>query len=455
MNHRRPALFHVLAGAILAAFAWRAPAGWTDSTSAPALAITRANVWTPRGVLADHDVLVRGGRISALGPHGTLRIPGGTREIRGRGHTLLPGLIDSHVHFSLSLGTRLPSRYTPAEIQALTAKQLLRSGVTYGRVHLMDIVSGPALKKLAASDVFPSPRIQLGGPGFFGGQPEWDSPTGNVWGVKDVDDATAKVRRVKDAGGDWIALHQVRRFLPGELEAIVAEAGRIGIRLMAGGDLAAEAERALDAGVDSVEYVDRTESPRYADAFVAKVRGAGPGTFLVPPIGFPFRFLEYRRDAGLLDDPTLLEFMPLDLKEGILTALREARTKSSAQEKALAVATAGIPEKFRQLRASGVPVVLGTDCGSEAHFQANAIWIEMEAWRRLGVSPDEIVRAGTEIPARALRQTDIGHLDPGARADFVLYRGSIDEGPFSAARVGAVAKGGVIVVENGLWVGPR
>jgi cytosine/adenosine deaminase-related metal-dependent hydrolase len=50
--------------------------------------------------------------------------------------------------------------------------------------------------------------------------------------------------------------------------------------------------------------------------------------------------------------------------------------------------------------------------------------------------------------ARVLRRTDIGHLRPGARADFVLYRGDVEAGPFDVDRVVAVGRAGALVPMN-------
>ena len=79
------------------------------------------------------------------------------------------------------------------------------------------------------------------------------------------------------------------------------------------------------------------------------------------------------------------------------------------------------------------------------HFQANAIWWEMQAWRAAGVPHREVLTAATVNGARVLRQADVGHLRPGARADFVLYRGDVGEGAFDVERVKAVARGGVLM----------
>lgn len=101
-------------------------------------------------------------------------------------------------------------------------------------------------------------------------------------------------------------------------------------------------------------------------------------------------------------------------------------------------------KKLRQLRALGLPVAVGSDAGSTMHWQANAIWWEMEAWRAAGVGPRDVLTAATEHGARVLGWPDVGHLRPGARADFVLYRGNVEDGAFEIARVRAVGKGGVV-----------
>ena len=97
-------------------------------------------------------------------------------------------------------------------------------------------------------------------------------------------------------------------------------------------------------------------------------------------------------------------------------------------------------------------LVVGTDAGSTLHFQSGAIWWELEAWRAVGFTRREALIAATEGAARVLRLNDIGRLEPGARANFVLYRGDVESGPFDFIRVLAVAKGGVLFVTDGQWL---
>ena len=99
-------------------------------------------------------------------------------------------------------------------------------------------------------------------------------------------------------------------------------------------------------------------------------------------------------------------------------------------------------------------MAIGTDAGSPLHFQAGAIWWELEAWRATGASHREALIAATEHAARVLHTADVGRLTVGSRADFVLYRGNAEDGRFEQARVLAVGKGGVLFVADGRWVGP-
>jgi imidazolonepropionase-like amidohydrolase len=445
------ALPDALAVARLAALASvLATASALVAASPPALVVTNATIWTPQGVQPDREILIHDGLVRASGASGSLHRPTGARVIDATGDTLLPGLIDTHVH--LVLGVRAPPDLAAETVTFATARQLLRSGVTSGRIHLWDLPGAVNMKRLSSDDAFPAPRLMIGGPGLFGGRPEWDSPTGNVWGVKSVDDATAKVRRLKEAGVEWVALHALGRFQSGEAEAIAAEARRLGLRLMAGGDSFAEIERALALGVDSLEYQDRSDATAYPDSLLRQLLAARDRVTLVPCLGFPHRFAAYRQGLLRLDDPNYTEFFSSDAAGFITRALAEDRTKEIRWAPNDGTVPPAVAAKFRQLHTAGLPMAAGTDCGSPIHLHADAIWWELETLRRLGLSADEAVRTATETAARLLGRTDIGHLRPGARGDFVIYHGAVSDGALEVSRVRSVAKGGVLHVMDPLSV---
>jgi hypothetical protein len=210
---------------------------------------------------------------------------------------------------------------------------------------------------------------------------------------------------------------------------------------MAAGTTPQEISAALTIDPETLDYFDRTDAPYAADVLAA-IR-ARTNVILVPTPGVPFRTRAYLRDSSLLDDPT--NFMFLDA-EGAAFVLASARKDlqspgPSGEQRVLAL----LPDKLRQLRQLGLPMALGSDAGSPLHFQAGAIWWELEAWRAMGFTHREALTAATETGARVLRVDDVGRLAPGTRADFVLYRGDVESGAFDARRVIAVAKDGVLM----------
>jgi imidazolonepropionase-like amidohydrolase len=387
--------------------------------------------------------------VVAVGKSGQLARPQGARVIDAGGDTLLPGLIDGHAH--LVLPGEGPKGFRGA--LPVTGAQLLRSGVTTARIHLGDLVDGPPFARQAADDCFAAPRLQFGGPGFIGGAP--DLAEAEVWGVKDKDDGRRKIEQVRSAGARGIALHDLERFAPGQLEDLVAEARRTGLRVMAQGDDPGSIRRALDVGVDSLEYFDRTAAPLYPDDVVARLKERGNSLFLVTPVGFYHRHVEFRRSPTVLEDPALVELMPAAVGQHLLAHLRDKRTKPDTEwgEK-IQRSFATIPAKFRQLQSAGLQLVTGTDCGSAAGFHADSIWWELDTWRKLGIPPADAVRGATTRAAALLQATDVGRLDVGARADFVVLAGKLAEGRLDLRRVRYVAKGGVLFVEDGRWIGP-
>jgi len=416
------------------------------------LLVTNATLWTDDGPRAGRELLIREGRVARVARAGSTTPAAGTRILDARGDTLLPGLIDAHVH--LVSGVRLPQEFGGLERARVAAMQLLRSGVTSGRIHLWGLATAAQFAAETGDAASSAPRLVYGGPGLFGGQPDWYADDGNAWGVRDSADAELKLRRLREAGIQWVTLHSLDRFAPGEASAIVKYAHRLGLRVGAQGDSLASVQQAVSLGVDSIEYLDRSDSQEYPADLVAALQARRGSTFLVPAIGFPFRYAAYRQGRLDLDDARLTEFMPPAVAEFARHAMHEDQDRPIPYAPEWREVPAPTPAKFRQLARSKLPLVTGTDCGSPLHSQADAIWWELETWRQLGVPLPEIVRAATRRAAELLGDPAAGHLRPGAHGDFVLYRGSLADGPLSVARVRSVAKGGVLFVDEGQWTAP-
>jgi imidazolonepropionase-like amidohydrolase len=419
------------------------------------LVVTNTNVWTRGTVLTNRDVVFRDGRVAAIVRAGR-DTHAGLRRIDGTGHTLLPGLIDAHLHFTISGG--LPARDGPRpDLEALTAQQVLRSGVTSGRLHLATIEEAARLKARSTDPCDAVPRLQVGGPGLSGAL---QKDSNNFQGVKSAEDAAAKIDRARAAGIDWVAVHNADRFAPGLLDAVATAARNAGVRVMAAGSTPEEITAALAIRPDTLDYFDQTTEPRYGAAMLDRIK-AQKNLVLVPTPGVPYRTIEYLRSPARLEHPANFDLLSAFDRAFVLANAQQALAGADGT-RAQRIAPF-LAEKIRQLRALGLPMAVGSDAGSPVQFPADAIWWELEAWRSTGASHREALLAATEGGARVLDQGarganestrdargpgkgrgEIGNLEVGSRADFVLYRGNVEVGPFDGSRVLAVGKGGVL-----------
>ena len=352
-----------------------APIAQTACDRSP-LVVRNTSVWTPGGFLRHRDVIVRDGRIAAIEPASAG--PGGTTTIDGAGHTLLPGFVDLHLHFVIPGG--LPAGDKPrTDVADISGRQLLRSGITSGRLHLATLDEAVALKSRSADPCQPWPRLQVGGPGLSGAV---DRDYGNFQGARSLEDAVAKIERFRAAGVDWVAIHDADRFGPGVLEAIARAARAANIRLMAAGSTPAEIAAALTMRPDTLDYFDRTAAPRYTGEILQAMRGQ-PNLALVPTPGVPYRTLTYVKTPSLLENPAGFDRLAeRDRAFVIATAKKDlAGPEAGRSERVMQ----SLPEKFRQLRQLPLTMAIGSDAGSTLHFPADAIWWDLEAWRALGV----------------------------------------------------------------------
>ncbi len=386
------------------------------------------------------DVLVAEGRIAKIGKAGTVPFAG--RTIDSSGNTLLPGLIDAHLHFSI------PGLPVGERTEEYSGRQLLRSGVTAGRLHLAPLEKARELKRLGVEECATIPALVTGGPGIAGGVPQLNGP--QYGGVKDAEDARAKVRRIAEAGLDWVALHDIEKFSMDEREALHQEARKHGLKIFVAATTFEQARIGLALPADSIDYIDRTLEPSYPSDLLAAWRKAK--VMAAPTIGI---FALYSACRVARDCPANGASSFFGSSVGAAVAAQFQRDLVSnpyVLESAAFWPT--LQRKLADLRATGAPVLVATDAGSPAYLHEGSIWWEMETWRRTGVTPLEVLKSTTSRSARALGFAHRGVIRKGAIADFVLYRGDPREGSFTLDRVLAVGRRGRLLVEGGRWVGP-
>ncbi|MCC7324330.1 MAG: amidohydrolase family protein [Gemmatimonadaceae bacterium] len=397
----------------------------------PTLAVVGGRIIDGYGgpVLENGVILVAGERILAVGREGEVTIPPGTPVIDANGHTVMPGLIDMHVHLHIVghgdykrwddlYGTKDASVVMP-----IAARQLLSAGVTSARdlgARLDDILT---VKRRIAAGEIPGPRLFVSGP-FIQHAAYEPYEEAFRWGVTGADDARQKVQRIIDAGVDVVKLIDQDQMTDAEVAAVVATAHKNGKPVVAHAHRMAEIRVGLKHGVDNFEHTGLGTAPGYPDDVLQQMRERNSSLYWTPTVSPLFTLYE----AGTvfperLDDPSWRAFMPNDMGAEIRRSLSQI---PQLPYYALFPSRLPIlPTKFRQLRETGVRLMIGTDAGIPAMFHNDATWREMVKFVEFGVSPMETIQSATLWPARFLkREQDIGVLAPGRFADIILVRGN-------------------------------
>jgi imidazolonepropionase-like amidohydrolase len=435
----------VLLALFLAAFAGAAEPG-----PAPTLALVGGRIidgYEGRPI-EDGVVLIAGNRIAAVGTRSLIAVPPGIPTIDTRGMSVLPGMADMHVHLMI-LGhgdyehwdTAYRSRFR-AEIMPAAAKQLLTSGVTFARElggPLEDLLD---VKRRIEAGEIPGPRLFIAGP-FIQHKPYNDYEKEFRWGVNGAADARAKVQKIVDAGVDLVKLIDQDQMTEEEVRAVVETAHKAGRPVVAHGHREDEIRIGLKYGVDSFEHTGLATEPGYPEDILQGLRKRNQTLGWCPTIEGLF-LSEYTADGfpERLNDPRWQEGLAPDLVRDIRESLRNIGGLPYFQLVRRRIPT--LANKFRQLRESGVTLLVGTDSGIPGNFHTDSTWRELATWVDLGMTPMQAIAGATRWPAAWLkREKDIGTLAPGRYADIIAVRGDVLKHIDLLQRVDLVIKNGV------------
>jgi imidazolonepropionase-like amidohydrolase len=351
--------------------------------------------------LSGRAVVVEGGRITAVVE--ASQAPRGER-VDLTGHTLLPGLINCHVH--LCLGAEAdpvrPLRDEPASVTAIRALLRARETVEAGVTTVRDLggrdYAEMAVRRAIEEGWAPGPRIlaagkaicMTGGHGWWIGR-ETDGP----------DDARKAVREQLKAGADVIKLIATGGVMtpgvePGasqltreEMGAAIDEARKAGRRTAAHAQGSDGIADAVEAGITTIEHgIFLTEE------IVARMKARG--TYLVATLNAPAAISAGGLAAGIPD------FMV---------------------RKSDAVVPAHVAS-FQLARRVGVGIAAGSDAGTPLNRHGDFA-TELELMVKHGMSPLEVIRAATSVAAEALGLgAETGRVAPGLAADLVAVAGN-------------------------------
>ncbi|MBX9860204.1 MAG: amidohydrolase family protein [Sphingomonas sp.] len=372
-------------------------------------------------------VLVRGEMIIAVGPD--IVAPADAKTIALPGTTLLPGLIDAHVHLFLHPYNEAPWNdqvlKEPLALRTVRAAANARATLMAGFTTVRDLGTEGAgyadvgLKAAIAQGIVPGPRmlvatralVATGSYGPKGFDPGFDVPQGAE--EADGPALVAAARRQIGRGADVVKLYADYRWGPGEpsrptfssdeIRAVVDAAHAAGRKVAAHASSVEGMRRATLAGVDTIEHGDGGTPEIFA---LMKARGVA----LCPTLAAGDAIERYRGWNGLAPEPTSI------------IAKRAS---------------------FAAARAAGVTLCVGGDTGVFSHG-ANARELElMMAW---GMSPADVLMAATSGNAAVLGVDDrVGSIRPGMLADLVAVRGNPLSDTGVLRSIDLVVKGGEAV----------
>jgi imidazolonepropionase-like amidohydrolase len=388
------------------------------------------------GVLVTDDK----GRIVAAGPASAVSVPKDAERIDATGLTILPGIIDCHVHLSLRLepvAEQVQRSATDLTVRALlTGRDFLEAGVTTIR----DAGYTPAgIKRAFASGAFPGPRTQVSCTPLSqtGGHGDGWTPSGAILetevsdlppGIADGVDAVRRATRMQiRAGADWIKVMatggvlsaadtpDASQFTIDEMRAIVEEAKAAGIKgTLAHAEGTAGIKNALRAGITSIEHGDLLDDEGI-DLMLER------GVPLIPTFNINFALMDSDRVARGDVPPWAIEKMTyLFNKQQV---------------------------NFRHAVERGVKVIMGTDSFSGMYPPA-----ELAYMAEYGLGAFRAIQAATSDAAALLGLADqVGTLETGKVADLIAVAGDPLADPElwrDPARIVFVMQGGRVVADR-------
>jgi imidazolonepropionase-like amidohydrolase len=381
---------------------------------------------------------------------------GGGEVVDVSGKTVLPGLIDLHVH---SLSVAGPYAYYDGELHLEDhTKAMLRAGVTsYLDLGSSQHVIFEQRSRIHAGDIL-APQLFAAGPLLTptGGHPCYDGTP--------PDDFCIFIDSPADVGGAFEALlprapdfvkivlesgisHRLAHLSRPSVAAIQEAAASAGVRVIAHVAEAADIVMALDAGVTLFAHIPDEDliSPELAR------RMAAAGAVVVPTLSVRDGLYRTAHDMLTeLDDPTLAD----DVPAGVIAALRDPASVAELRtaryrELAKRWRDHGIVNLKTCLQA-GVTIATGSDAGNVGVFHGLSLRREIALLVEAGMPPLEALAAATRHAADVLGRPDLGRIERGALADVLVVDGDPLADVRALERVSRVYKSGVLLDREAL-----
>lgn len=410
------------------------------------LAIDHVNVipMDSERVLPDRMVVVRGGMIASISA-GTRKLHC-TRTVDGRGHYLVPGLNDMHVHvetlaFAQAFGIQAPAIDYPAEMALYMANGVTGIRVMSGAPDIL------AFRDSQRGHASPYPRMIVATPMLAGNPPVLPEPVTKVLLTPEA--AREAVREYKREGYDFV---KVRENLPAPVfRAIIDEANKVGFYVdghvsegqgLSVFDVLASGQKAI-AHLDNLQLLmkDKQHDP---DTYIRLLRACNcfVETTMQVETNATAQLTDYDRLAAR---PELNDMNPLILN-AFWRKPNNPYLKEAADPKFFQRLYADEKILLKKLLDGGVHIVAGTDSLNPMIVPGLSLHDELSSLVEAGLTPYQALETATANPAAYVPGfSDVGILAPGRVANAVL----VDENPL--VNIDALRSPDAVMI-NGNWM---
>ena len=368
-----------------------------------AIAYTGASIWDGTGSPMQQDMVlvVRDGRVEGI----VAEAPAGATTVDLAGQFVVPGFVNTHGHVS--------GRWADDGTSDI-ADRVRGDLELYGRYGVTTVLS-------------------LGGAPVdgFGVRASWNDPSlaharllvaGEVVADDTPEAAAATARTNLDNGVDWLKLRVDDNLGTGTkmpwdaVEAAIGTANDAGVPVATHIFYMDDAARLLDIGSGLIAHSvrDQAVTDEFTDAMLES------GICYVPTLVREVSTFVYSERPDWFDDPFFLEAAKQSEIDRVSDADFQARVADSPTAAGYRIALVQAQENLGLLNAAGVPIAFGTDSGPAGRFPGYFEHMEFDLMAEAGMTSEQILQSATSVAADCLELDDVGTLETGNRADFVV-----------------------------------
>ncbi|MCE7994304.1 MAG: amidohydrolase family protein [Roseivirga sp.] len=353
----------------------------------------------------DAVLLVENGRIRQVGSKEVVDIPKGAQEVDMAGKYVMPGMINGHGHIGGTEGLQggKYSRENLLRDLALNARYGVTTVVSLGGDEQASIEVRDAQEtgSLSHSRLFVAGTIVTG-----------DSPEEVKLVVQE--NARNKVDFIKIRVDDNL---RASVKMPSDVySAVIEEAHKHGIPVASHLYYLKDAKGLLNAGTDYIAHSIRDKEVDQELIELIKAKDV----YYCPTLMREVSVFAYAETPDFLADKFLLNEVEPEIIEALKAPERQKRIKENPRTKVYEEALVMAMSNLKKLSDNGVKIVMGTDAGPPARFQGYFEHKELELMVAAGLTPMQTLVAATGNAAKHLNLKDIGTLEKGNWADFIL-----------------------------------